>query len=115
LGPVGEAWHIIIPVNEAKPKPVEVKNDRDNGRMLIKWDDDSRTQYPYDTLHNACPSATCIGHGGEQEPPNLKGMQLLHIEEVGGYALRFKWNEGGCEDGIYSWDYLREIGQKVIA
>ena len=83
--------------------------------MIIRWDDGHRAQYPYDDLHNACPSATCRGHGGEKEPPKLEGMQLLHIEEVGTYALRFRWNEGGCNDGIYSWAYLREIGQPMIA
>jgi DUF971 family protein len=98
----------------AKPAPVEVRNDRDNGRMVIAWDDGSRLEYPYDDLHNACPSATCRGHGGEKEAPNLKGMQLLHIQEVGTYALRFRWNEGGCPDGIYTWDYLREIGRPTV-
>ncbi|MEL6186387.1 MAG: DUF971 domain-containing protein [Myxococcota bacterium] len=93
-----------------KPSATEVRNDRDNARMLIVWDDGVRLQYPYDDLHNACPSATCRGHGGEKEPPNLKGMQLLGIEEVGTYALRFKWSEGGCNDGIYTWPYLRELG-----
>lgn len=98
-----------------KVMPVEVRNDRENARLVIKWDDESRTQYTYDDLHNACPSATCRGHAGEKEPPNMKGMQLHHIEEVGGYAIRFKWSEGGCEDGIYSWEYLKEIGNPVIA
>lgn len=98
-----------------KRSPTEVKNDRDNGRMTIAWDDGTRLQYPYDDLHNACPSATCRGHGGEKEPPNLSGMQLLHIREVGGYALRFRWNEGGCEDGIYTWEYLWSIGQPMVA
>ncbi len=104
-----------LPAQVMKKNPVEVKHDRDNGRMIIKWDDGSRLQYPYDDLHNACPFATCRGHGGEKEPPNLKGLQLLHIEEVGNYALRFRFTEPGCNDGIYTWDYLLEIGQDMVA
>lgn len=96
-------------------RPVEVRHDRDNGRVVIKWDDGSRLMYPYDDLHNACPSATCRGHGGEKEPPDLAGTRLLHIEEVGSYALRFQWAEPGCNDGIYTWAYLEEIGQPMMA
>lgn len=93
-----------------RPNPTEVKNDRDNGRMTVTWDDGTRLEFPYDDLHNACPSATCRGHSGDKEPPNLRGTQLLGIREVGGYALRFTWSEGGCTDGIYTWDYLWELG-----
>ncbi|NJK89317.1 MAG: DUF971 domain-containing protein [Myxococcales bacterium] len=65
--------------------------------MIIKWDDGQRLQYPLDDLHNACPSATCRGHSaGEVEPPALRGAQLLHIEEVGNYALRFTWAPRGA-------------------
>lgn len=98
-----------------KAEPIEVRNDRENGRMIIAWSDGVRLEYPYDELHNACPSATCRGHGGEKEPPNLSGMSLLQIREVGNYALRFRWNEGGCQDGIYTWTYLREIGREALA
>ncbi len=97
-----------------KASPSEVRNDRENGRMVIVWDDGARLEYAYDDLHNACPSATCRGHGGELEPPQLRGVQLLHIQEVGTYALRFRWSEGGCHDGIYTWDYLRELGRPTV-
>ncbi len=94
------------------PRPTVVRHDKDNRRLLIDWDDSRQLRYPLDDLHNACPSATCRGHSpGEVEPPNLTGTQLLHIEEVGNYALRFTWAPPGCNHGIYTWDYLRSIGQ----
>ena len=69
---------------------VEVRNDRDNGRLIIKWDDGLRLQYPFDDLRNACPCAECRGHSpGEVEPPQVSGVALQKIEEVGAYALRF--------------------------
>lgn len=95
--------------------PVEVRHDRDNGRVLIKYDDGTRLQYPLDDLRNSCPCATCRGHSpGEVEPPNVTGAQLLNISEVGNYALKFSWADGH-DTGIYTWSYLREIGQEVIA
>ena len=96
-------------------KPVEVKNDRENGRLLIKWDDGSRLEYALDDLRNACPCAGCRGHSpGEVEPPHAKGVTITGIHEVGSYALRFDWSDGHAT-GIYTWGYLEEIGREAIA
>jgi DUF971 family protein len=98
------------------PRPVEVRFDRDNGRLVIHWDDAVQLQYPLDDLHNACPCAACRGHPGETvEPPSLTGAVLERIEEVGNYALRFRWQPPGCNLGIYTWQYLRKIGQPMPA
>ncbi len=96
-------------------RPVEVRNDRENGRLLITWDDDSRLQYPYDGLRNGCPCAGCRGHTpGEVEPPDVAGCSVQHIEEVGSYALKFAFSDEHST-GIYTWNYLQEIGEEVIA
>lgn len=96
-------------------RPVEIRNDRDNGRVLVTWDDDSRLQYPLDALRNACPCAGCRGHSpGEVEPPDVVGVGLLNIAEVGTYAVRFDWDDGHTT-GIYTWGYLAEIGHEIVA
>lgn len=96
-------------------RPVEVRNDRDNGRVVVTWDDDRRLQYPYDDLRNACPCAGCRGHSpGEVEPPNVVGVSLARITEVGTYALRFEFSDGH-DTGIYTWPYLLQIGQEMVA
>ncbi|MCA9549768.1 MAG: DUF971 domain-containing protein [Myxococcales bacterium] len=93
----------------------EVRLDRDNGRVLITWDDESRLQYYLDDLRNQCPCASCQGHSpGEVEPPQVKGALLMNIAEVGNYALKFTWSDGH-DTGIYTWSYLAKIGQPVIA
>ena len=95
-------------------RPVEIRNERDNGRVVIIWDDDSRRQYPLDDLRNACPCAGCRGHvPGEVDPPQVHGAGLLQIQEVGSYAARFDWSDGH-NAGIYTWAYLCEIGQDMI-
>jgi DUF971 family protein len=96
-------------------KPVVVKNDRENGRLLVEWDDGSRLEYSYDDLRNACPCAGCRGHSpGEVEPPAVSGVTLAGIAEVGSYALRFDWSDGHGT-GIYTWSYLAEIGRDAVA
>ena len=98
-----------------KRRPIEVKNDRENGRVVIRWDDDTRLQYVLDDLRNQCPCAGCRGHSpGEVEPPNVKGVTLTGIYEVGTYALRFDWSDRH-NTGIYTWSYLEEIGRPMLA
>jgi DUF971 family protein len=99
----------------ATPEPLEVRNDRDNGRLLITWDDDAVLEYGFDELRNACPCAGCRGHApGEVPPPNVVGVALMRISEVGSYALRFDWSDGHGT-GLYTWPYLREIGRRRVA
>jgi DUF971 family protein len=96
-------------------RPVEVRLDRDNGRVVIRWDDGARLEYLLDALRNACPCAACRGHSpGEVEPPRKQGMVLRGIHEVGTYALRFDWSDGHST-GIYTWPYLLEVGRPMIA
>ncbi len=94
--------------------PVEVKNDRENGRVVIKWDDGTKLEYALDNLRNACPCAGCRGHSpGEVEPPQVRGVTVVGIHEVGSYALRFDWSDGHTT-GIYTWAYLEEIGREAV-
>lgn len=96
------------------PEPIEVRNDRDNGRLVITWDNEKKLQYPWDRLRNACPCAGCRGHSpGEVPAPNVVGVGLLLISEVGSYALRFDFSDGH-NTGIYTWSYLYEIGEPLI-
>ena len=47
-------------------------------------------------------------------PPNVVGVALMRISEVGSYALRFDWSDGHGT-GLYTWPYLREIGRRRVA
>jgi DUF971 family protein len=97
------------------PQAIEVRHDRENGRLIIEWDDGQRHQYFFDELRNACPCAACRGHApGEVEPPNVSGVGLAYISEVGAYALRFDWSDDH-NTGIYTWEYLFEIGKEIVA
>jgi ATP-binding protein involved in chromosome partitioning len=44
----------------------------------------------------------------------VRGAGLLNIAEVGTYALRFDWSDGHST-GIYTWEYLQEIGKEMVA
>ena len=56
-----------------------------------------------------CPCAMCQGHSGERSFVSVDDPQLVDIRPVGNYALNIVWKD--CENGIYTFDYLRELGR----
>ena len=43
----------------------------------------------------------------------LPNILIKKIEGVGNYAIRISFNDGH-NTGIYSWEYLHEIGVKTL-
>jgi DUF971 family protein len=51
------------------------------------------------------------GHGPDQKQivPGKRNVGIIAIEPVGNYAVRLTFDDLH-ETGIYSWDYLHELG-----
>ena len=58
------------------------------------------------------PSAEVQGHGrgGGQLPLGKSEVRVTGVEPVGQYAVRLVFDDGH-DSGIYSWKYLRELGE----
>ena len=76
------------------PVPTEIRLDR-AARVLHVTFDDATFALPAEYLRVESPSAEVQGHGA--------------VEPVGHYAVRLTFDDGH-DTGIYSWDYLRELG-----
>ncbi len=84
--------------------------------LAIKWDDDSESFIPLETLRRACPCAGCKGevdvmgnlYKNPEQPLSRQAFQLLRVESVGTYAVQPVWADGHAT-GIYSFDYLRRV------
>ena len=110
-----------------------------DGHVGVAWSDGTRFEYRRTFLREHCPCATCKGtHGAPTtlipeappappEPPaGKKGVFAIRTgpkppsatvastissaEPVGSYAIRFHWADGHGS-GIYSWRYLRFLGE----
>src|ERR1044071_8192841 len=87
--------------------------------LAIKWEDNAETFISLEKLRRACPCAGCKGeadimgnlYNGPEQPLNDRAFQLRGLERVGSYAIQPTWADGHAT-GIYSFDYLREIGQR---
>ena len=66
---------------------------------------------PYEFLRVYSPSAEVRGHGPGQEVLQVgkKNIEITQIEPVGTYAVQPVFSDGH-DTGIYSWDYLYELG-----
>ena len=81
----------------------------------IKWNDETESFLPLETLRRACP---CAGCGGE---PDVLGrvvrpevsytplsFQMKSYQLVGGYAIQPVWLDGHST-GLYTFDFLRRL------
>lgn len=97
-----------------QPAPVELEIRSRERQVRITWDDDHVTVYPMRYLRGYCPCAKCQGHGGAWRFVAVESPAVARVEEVGNYALRIVWNDGGDDSvqhttGIYSFENLREL------
>lgn len=68
---------------------------------------------PCEYLRVHSPSAEVKGHGPGQEVLQLdkEHVNIVAIEPVGHYAVRLVFSDSH-NSGLYSWDYLYELGSK---
>ncbi len=98
-----------------KPRKLEII---DKNELFIKWDDESESLISLKLLRDECPCATCKGETilfKTLRPPSITvknaGMyEVADLQLVGGYAVQIKWQDGHST-GIYSWDYLKILGE----
>lgn len=79
--------------------------------MEVTWPDGTRYSLPFEYLRVYSPSAEVRGHGGGEGKLELakEAVRINKVEPVGVYAVRLHFDDGH-NTGLYSWDYLRELG-----
>ena len=86
---------------------------RTKSRVLeVAFDDGAEYSLPFEYLRVYSPSAEVRGHGPGQETLQLGKHEVVitAVEPVGHYAVRLKFDDGH-DTGLYSWAYLRELGE----
>jgi DUF971 family protein len=97
---------------DSAPWPAELRVFRNEGRLEIDFTDGRKYSLPAEYLRVESPSAEVQGHGGAATKKVVSGRRHVKIEEiesVGHYAIRIIFDDGH-DSGIYSWSYLRELG-----
>ena len=92
--------------------PVEIRLKQQEKALEIDFDDGSKFRYPAELLRVESPSAEVQGHGGPGTKKIVGGrrhVKIAAVEPVGHYAIRIAFDDKH-DTGIYSWSYLRELG-----
>ncbi|HET9023621.1 MAG TPA: DUF971 domain-containing protein [Burkholderiaceae bacterium] len=79
--------------------------------LEIEYDDGQSFRLPFEFLRVYSPSAEVRGHGPGQETLQVgkKDVTITALQPVGHYAVQPVFSDGHTS-GIYSWDYLYELG-----
>ena len=95
------------------PRPTDITLHQKSGSLDVKFDDGVAFSLPVEYLRVFSPSAEVRGHGPGQEvlQAGKREVGISAIEPVGVYAVKFVFSDGH-DTGIYSWDYLYELGVK---
>ena len=93
------------------PVPTEIKLRQKSKVMEITFADGKRFELPYELLRVYSPSAEVRGHGPGQEVLQVgkKDVDITALEPVGSYAVQPVFSDGH-DTGIFSWDYLYDLG-----
>ena len=95
----------------AAPWPVQLRLIRAEKRLAIEFDDGKTFSLPAEYLRVESPSAEVQGHDPSQKitVPGRMHVGIMELEPVGNYAIRIKFDDLH-DTGIYSWDYLYQLG-----
>lgn len=89
--------------------------------LRIEWSDGHIVRLALQLLRDECPCAGCKGETGllgvhyapKELPIFSPGMyELAAVDAVGNYAIAIRWGDGH-DTGIYSWEYLLGLEQKL--
>lgn len=93
------------------PAPSTINIHKKSAVIELGYDDGARHRLSAEYLRVFSPSAEVKGHGPGQSvlQHGKKNVQFLDIEPQGNYAIKIIFSDGH-DSGIYSWEYLRELG-----
>ncbi|MFN0162442.1 MAG: gamma-butyrobetaine hydroxylase-like domain-containing protein [Burkholderiales bacterium] len=95
------------------PLPTGIVLHQQSRRLELSFSDGSSFDLPFEFLRVYSPSAEVRGHGPGQEvlQTGKRDVGVTALEPVGNYALQPTFSDGHST-GIYSWDYLYDLGRR---
>ena len=101
-------------LNAALAWPVEIRLPKDRRALRVAFDDGRTFELPAELLRVTSPSAEVQGHS-EAERKTVGGKRnvtILSVDPVGNYAVRLGFDDMHST-GIYSWAFLRDLGENA--
>lgn len=98
------------------PTPQAITVHGQSRVLEVVFSDGAVFRIPFELMRVYSPSAEVAGHGPGQEvlQTGKRLVTLEGLEPVGNYAVQPTFSDGH-DSGIFSWDYLYELGQQQDA
>ena len=95
------------------PTPTALTVHGQSRVLEVAFSDGAVFRLPFELMRVYSPSAEVQGHGPGQETlqTGKREVGLLGLEPVGNYAVKPLFSDGH-ESGIFTWDYLYELGSR---
>ena len=94
------------------PTPTALTVHGQSRLLEIAFSDGAAFKIPFELMRVYSPSAEVQGHGPGQEilQTGKREIDVTAIEQIGNYAVKPVFSDGH-ESGIFTWDYLYQLGQ----
>jgi len=91
----------------------ELRYSRDSKALTVAFADGASFDLPAEYMRVYSPSAEVRGHGADTRKivAGRRHVGIMKIEPVGNYAVQIHFDDLH-DTGLYSWAYLRELGEK---
>lgn len=95
--------------------PTELRVSKDRQRLTVTFNDGVSYELSAELLRVLSPSAEVQGHGPGQRVtvPGKRNVAILSMTPTGNYAVRIGFDDSH-DTGIFTWTYLRELGDKGV-
>jgi DUF971 family protein len=94
------------------PWPSELRLHKDRKTLTVSFDNGESYDLSAEYLRVRSPSAEVQGHSPAERRTvaGKKNVAILEVTPIGNYAVRLTFDDMHAT-GLYSWDYLIELGR----
>ena len=92
-------------------KPTEIRLNREDNKLEVDFEGGEKFSITAELLRVESPSAEIQGHSPDEKKIicGRKNVAIMELKPVGNYAIEIKFDDLH-DSGIYTWDYLFELG-----
>ena len=93
------------------PAPINITLHSSSRVFEVEYDDGRSFRLPFEFMRVHSPSAEVRGHGPGQGTlqAGKRDVTITEVQPIGHYAVQPLFSDGHSS-GIYSWEYLYELG-----
>jgi DUF971 family protein len=94
------------------PWPTELRLRKDRKALTVAFDNGEAFELSAEYLRVRSPSAEVQGHSPDERKTvaGKRGVAILEVNPIGNYAVRLVFDDLHST-GIYSWEYLLDLGR----